>query len=323
MGNECNEGGVFMNIIILGAAGFIGTNLFLRLNSDKRNHITLVDQKMEYFSNLKKMELQNVKYVEMQFSDKRKYDELLKGQEIVYHLVSSSTPTTSNQHIQDEIRNNIVFTSNLLESCIKANVKMVIFMSSGGTVYGKEVNCPVKEEDKTNPITSYGFQKLAIEKMLYLYKYVYNLDYKIIRLANPYGPYQRPNGKLGAVTTFVYKTLRGDVIDIYGDGEVIRDYIYIDDVIDAIINITYSTCKENIFNVGSGFGTSLNQLLKIITETLNTEVSVNYLSARSVDVPINYLDVNLYNSIFKTKINTVKLSDGIIKTARFLQAEYL
>lgn len=312
-----------MNIIILGAAGFIGTNLFLRLNLDKRNYITLVDQKMDYFSELKKRDLQNVKYVEIQFSDKENYDELLKGQDIVYHLVSSSTPTTSNQHILDEIRNNIVFTSNLLEACIKSKVRRLIFVSSGGTVYGKDVKCPVAEGEQTDPITSYGFQKLAIEKMLYLYKYMYNFDYKIIRLANPYGPYQRPNGKLGAVTTFVYKTLRGETINIYGDGEVIRDFIYIDDVIEAMINITYSSCKESIFNVGSGTGTSLNKLLKIIFETLNMEVPVNYLSARSVDVPINYLDVNLYNSIFKTNVNKVKLSDGIIKTARYLQDKYL
>lgn len=106
-----------------------------------------------------------------------------------------------------------------------------------GQVYGKEVDCPLKEKTATNPISSYGVQKVTIEKLLYLYRYMYGLDYRIIRLANPYGPYQRPNGVLGAVTTFTYKALKGDKIVVYGDGSVVRDFIYIDDAIRAIMKI--------------------------------------------------------------------------------------
>ena len=115
-------------------------------------------------------------------------------------------------------------------------MKKIIFISSGGTIYG-EGKCPLSEEAPTNPITTYGIQKLTIEKIIYLYSYIHGIDYRIVRMANPYGPYQRPNGKLGAVTTFTYKALKNEMIEIYGDGTNVRDYIYIDDAIAAIINV--------------------------------------------------------------------------------------
>ena len=132
--------------------------------------------------------------------------------------------------------------------CIRCGVKKVVFVSSGGTVYGKEVDCPLKEKTATNPISSYGVQKITIEKLLYLYRYMYGLDYRIIRLANPYGPYQRPNGVLGAVTTFTYKALKGDEITVYGDGSVVRDFIYIDDAIRAIMKIVNSLPQRTILS---------------------------------------------------------------------------
>ena len=272
---------------------------------------------------IKKFGLKNVKFVERHFNDKERYDDLMENVDIVYHLVSSSTPTTSNQNIAEEIRNNLIFTANLLEDCKNTNIKRVIFISSGGTVYGKEINCPIKESAQTNPINSYGFQKLAIEKLFYLYNCMYGIDYKIIRLANPYGPYQRPNGKLGAVTTFIYKAIQGENINLYGDGSVVRDYVYISDVIDAVINISCLESNEKIFNVGSGKGVSLNQLLNIISETLNTKVTINNLPARSVDVPVNYLDISLYKSTFGVDISKVSFSKGIIETANYLRNKYL
>ena len=226
-----------MRIIICGAAGFIGTNLAIHLAKDKKNDITLVDRKEEYFKDIKEMNLLNITIKEDPLNMETNFDKLFENQEIVYHLVSTTVPTTSNQHISQELISNVVFSSNMFEACVRCNVNRVIFISSGGTVYGKQLNCPLKEETSTYPISSYGVQKITIEKLLYLYEYMYGLDYRIIRLANPYGPYQRPNGVLGAITTFTYKALCNDEITVFGDGSVIRDYIYIDDAIRAIMNI--------------------------------------------------------------------------------------
>ena len=222
-----------MNILILGAAGFIGTNITIKLAENKANKITLVDKRKDYFSNIEKFHFLNIEIKESSLDENMDFS-ILRDQEVVYHLVSTNAPTTSNQHIGQDIQSNVVFSSNLFDACVKNCVRKVIFISSGGTVYGKESACPISENTPTNPISSYGVQKLAIEKLLYLYNYMYGLDYRIIRLANPYGPYQRPNGVLGAVTTFTYKALKGDEIIVYGDGSVVRDFIYIDDAVRAI-----------------------------------------------------------------------------------------
>ena len=208
-------------------------------------------------------------------------------------------------------------TIKLLDACVKEKVKKVIFISSGGTVYGKEVSCPLQEETATNPITAYGVQKITIEKLLYLYKYMYGLDYRVIRLANPYGPYQRPNGVLGVVTTFTYKALKHEKIVVYGDGSVIRDFIYIDDAIRAILNIVNGENKYRTFNLGCGYGTSIKELLECIYTVLMVEMDIEHTSARKVDVPINYLDISRYENAYG-KLNPISLKNGIKFTADYM-----
>ena len=236
--------------------------------------------------------------------------------------MSTTVPTTSNQQIPQELSANIIVTSKLLEACVRQNVKKVIFISSGGTVYGKEVCCPLKEETPTYPISSYGLQKITIEKLLYLYHYMYNLDYRIVRLSNPYGPYQRPNGILGAVTTFTYKALNDEEITVFGDGSVVRDFIYIDDAVDAIIKIATQNVEQKTFNLGCGYGTSIKQLLDIISSTLNIHLKIKYVEGRSVDVPVNYLDIQRYEKYFGT-LSPISLEEGIKKTAEFMQKNFL
>lgn len=307
-----------MKIVILGGAGFIGTNLTLALSRDMGNVITLVDERIEYFTTVSKLSLENVKLMSASLDEDMDFEKVLKNQDVVYHLVSSNIPTTSNQHITQDIQTNVVFSSMLFEACVKYGVKRVVFVSSGGTVYGKEANCPLSENTPTNPITSYGVQKVTIEKLLYLYNYMYGLDYRIIRLANPYGPYQRPNGVLGAVTTFTYKAINSEEITVYGDGSVVRDFIYIDDAVRAIINIVDGKVEHHIFNLGCGYGTSIKKLLDTIAEALGIQLNIRYLPGRSVDVPVNYLDISRYEKYFGA-LNPICLYDGIVKTAEFLR----
>ncbi len=311
-----------MKIVILGAAGFIGTNLAVRMGSFHENTLTLVDKDRDALDRIHISKAVRINRKQMSLSMATGFDELLRGQDVVYHLISTTVPTTSNHLISEEIRDNVELTSRLLEACVRCGVKRVIFLSSGGTVYGMEHPCPLKEGMETNPINSYGVQKVMNEKLLYLYQYMYGLDYRIIRLSNPFGPYQRPDGILGAVTTFTYKALKKEEIFVYGDGTVVRDYIYIDDAIKAIINIGNSEGDERLYNVGRGVGTSINQLLKTIEETLDIELKVRHIRGRPVDVPVNYLDISKYERHFG-KLNPVSLQEGIKKTADFMIKEYL
>jgi UDP-glucose 4-epimerase len=196
---------------LISGAGFIGTNLALHLS--KTDEVTVIDREDKFFTMLKFLNLP-IHYKAASFDFNSDFDSQVEGQDIVYHLASTVIPGNLNHDIGAEIEANVVVTGRLLDACVKQGVKKVIFISSGGAIYGKKGTCPIQEAMVTYPISSYGVQKLTIEKLLYLYRYQKGLDYRIIRLANPYGPYQRPNGKLGVVTTFVYKALSSGRLEV-------------------------------------------------------------------------------------------------------------
>ncbi len=311
-----------MRILLLGATGFIGTNLVLRLAEDTTNEITVVGKDGFQFDMFSRLSAQNIRFIQSNVCFETDFNELLRDADIVYHLLSTSVPTTSNIHVAEELKANVLLSANLFEACVHQGVKKVVFLSSGGTVYGRDVVCPLAEDAPTNPITSYGLQKLTIEKLLYLYHYMHHLDYRIIRLSNPYGPFQQPNGILGAVTTFTYKALRGEEIHVYGDGSVVRDFIYIDDAIRGILKIVDGESQYRTFNLGCGYGTSIKTVLDTISKVLGVKLNVRYSEARSVDVPVNYLDIQRYENTFG-KLNPVSLETGIKRTADFMRNNYL
>ncbi len=307
-----------MNIAIIGGAGFIGTNLALSLAADQKDELTVIDREESYFDTLKSLHLPHVRFLACPFSKEADFDRQVAGQDIVYHLGSTTIPGDSNRNIPEELDANVTVSAKLFDSCVRQHVKKVVFISSGGAVYGKKGKCPIGEDTVTYPISSYGIQKIAIEKLLYLYHYQDGLEYRIIRLANPYGPYQRPNGRLGVVTTFVYKALTDGMLEVYGDGSVVRDFLYIDDAIRGIRNIVDGENDLRVFNLGSGLGTSVNQVIEAIRENIREDLTVDYIASRSTDVPENYLDISRYESIYG-KLHPIGLSEGIRKTADFMK----
>ena len=311
-----------MNIMLLGAAGFIGTNLVIDLAKNSQNTITVVDREKAYFSHIINLGFENVKMIQSSLTAESDFEALVSGQDIIYHLISTTVPTTSNRMISQELEANVILSSNLFEACVHQGIQKVVFISSGGTVYGKEEKCPLDEKTPTNPITSYGIQKVTIEKLLYLYRYMYGLDYRIVRLTNPYGPYQRPNGILGAVTTFTYKALKNEEIVVYGDGSVVRDFIYIDDAIRGIQKIVCGNNKHRTFNLGCGYGTSIKTVIDTISEVLNLNLNVRYTDSRKVDVPVNFLDIGRYERAYG-KLKPISLEKGILQTADFMQRYYI
>ena len=299
-------------VLIMGATGFIGRNLLIKLYKSPEYEITGFSRHANTLRNM----YPKAKFIEGIYDANFDFDCMVKGQDCVFHLISTTYPATSNENIQKEISDNIVAAVNFLESCIRNKVKKVIFISSGGTVYGKTFKVPIKENTVTNPINSYGIQKLTIEKLLYLYNYIHKLDYRVIRLANPYGPYQRVHSGLGVISIFINKAINNDPIQVFGDGNVIRDYIYIDDVIEGIVNITKYSGSERIFNLGSGKGTSINEVIDEIEHVLNRRLKVKHVPGRAVDVPVNILDMSLYNDEID-EISYTPMDLGIRKTIDF------
>lgn len=310
---------VIKNIALIGAAGFIGTNLAIELSKHYKCKIRLIDAKDEYFDTIRMLGLENVEYILSGFTEDSDFAGLVAGQDMVIHLASTSMPADSNRNIPLELQANIVTTSFLLEACAKEKIKRVIFLSSGGQVYGKCDTFPIKESQRNYPITSYGIQKMTIEKLLHLYEYLYGLDYRVLRVANPYGPYQRPNGKLGVITTLIHRAIAGRELVIFGDGSVVRDFIYIDDVVKGICNVSFKDCSHKIYNIGGGIGNTVNEVAEVIEKVLNSKLRIRYIDERKNEIPVNYLDISRYEAEFGKLIN-YSLEEGIRRTISYFKS---
>lgn len=304
-----------MRNVILGAAGFLGTNLAKAL-SLRGEELLLVDRRKEWLNELEEMELNNAAFSVLDCTENTDFTALLRSGDMVYHLLSTSTPGTSDVGVARELRENVVMTAGLLEACAECGVGRIVFLSSGGTVYGRNAVCPIREDAPADPICSYGVQKLAIEKLLYCFHSMRGLDYRIIRLSNPYGPHQRPSNNQGLVANIVSKALHGEPIPLYGDGSVIRDYIYVDDAVRGILNVADSDCGFRLFNLGTGRGTSVKDMIDAVAEVFGCMPEICRLPARPVDVPCNYLDIGRYESVFG-KAETVDLREGIRRTVAY------
>ena len=218
--------------------------------------------------------------------------DILNGADFVVHLASGCLPQNSNEFPHNDVQVNLLGSLNVLDNCVAADVKRLIFISSGGTVYGTPAYVPIDELHPTDPMCSYGINKLAIEKYLALYRSLHNLESLVLRLSNPYGERQRLNSSQGVVPVFLGRVLRGESLVVWGDGTIVRDFLYISDVIDAIFCSFNYLGDHTIFNIGSGEGTSINELIHIIEDVSQKKIKVNYQPHRSFDVPTNVLSID-------------------------------
>ena len=274
----------------MGGAGFLGSNLADTLLSAGGN-VRIFDRPgippYRSFGAAERIEWQAGDF--NSFSD---VEVAVKGTHIVYHLISTTLPKTSNDDPIFDVENNLIGSLKLLEAARRAGVEKVIFASSGGTVYGIPTQIPISEEHATDPLSSYGIGKLAIEKYLKLYHALHGLNYSILRLANPYGERQRVKAAQGAVAVFLHQAMTNQPLEIWGDGSVVRDYIYVSDVVRAMVKAADYDGEHRLFNIGSGFGKSLNDILTTIETVLNRPVQRIYKARRIFDVPVNVLDIS-------------------------------
>ncbi|WP_243370841.1 NAD-dependent epimerase/dehydratase family protein [Geotalea sp. SG265] len=300
-----------MKFLILGGNGFIGSHLVDRLLA-AGHKVRVFDKYEEHY----RKPIAGVDYRFGDFGNRGLLADALVGVNTVFHLISTTLPKTSNDDPAFDIQSNVVETIFLLEQCIVRNIK-VIFVSSGGTVYGKPLTLPIAENSPTDPECSYGITKLMIEKYLALFKLLHNLDYTIVRPSNPYGSRQNPNGIQGAISVFLGKVARNEPIEIWGDGEVVRDYVYIEDLAEGIYRAATKPTESRIFNLGSGTGYSLNEIVETIRTVTGREVQVEYKPKRTFDVPRIYLDI----ARARTELDwapVVSLPAGIAKTWEFV-----
>lgn len=301
--------------IIYGGGGFIGSHLVEALIA-KGYGVTVFDKfnfSKRNISHLGK----KVKIIEGDFNNEIDIKNSLKNINYVFHLVSSTIPATSNTNPIYDTETNLVSSLRLFEECITNKIEKVIFISSGGTVYGKPEHLPIKESHPRHPIVSYAVIKNTIEDYLFMFNKLHGLDYTVFRLANPFGERQNPLVAQGAITVFLNKIIHDQQIEIWGDGSVIRDYIYITDAVNAISKSISINAANKIFNLGSGKGYSLKQLLNQMKKITGKNFKVKYEEARTIDVPSNVLDISLIKKVYKWKPET-SIEKGMKNTYNYL-----
>jgi len=271
--------------LVTGGCGFIGTNLVDRLVGDG-----IAVNVLDVAATEGLTDARGVRFFHGDMSSADALANAVDGVDLVYHLAWSTIPKTSNEDPVFDVTSNVSGTLKLLDACVQKGVRKVVFISSGGTVYGIPVSVPIDEDAPLEPINSYGITKLAAEKYLELYRRLHGLEYVILRPSNPYGPLQNPLGKVGTVAVFMYRAMKGMPINIWGDGKVVRDYVFIADLVDALVKAGgQPSLSRRVFNIGSGSGLSLLELLDKVAAVVGRTPEVIFEPGRPFDVPANVL----------------------------------
>lgn len=274
-----------MKVLIIGGSGFIGSHIvdkFLKENWE----VTIFDKQREMF----RPDNKNATFESGDINNKNHVENIVaRNFDAIIYSLSTTTPKTSNDNPEFDIISNLIPIVNLLEMCTRHKTGKIVYLSSGGAIYGESNTEKHNESDSVFPICSYAITKLSAEKYLHMYEKLHGLNYAALRISNPYGPRQNPMAKQGVISVFLHKILNEQKIEIWGDGSVIRDYIYVTDVATACFYAANST-KNGVFNIGSGIGLSLKKLVEILALETNRKPELQWLPGRAVDVPKIILD---------------------------------
>jgi UDP-glucose 4-epimerase len=307
-----------MKCAILGGGGFIGSAIANRLLLEGHSVRIFERPRVEPFRRFRADE--QIEWVTGDFLSTHDISNAIEGADVVLHLVSSTLPKNSNDAPIYDVQSNLIGTLQLLNAMVAGNVRKIIFISSGGTVYGIPKYLPIDEIHPTDPLVSYGINKLAIEKYLHLFEKMHGIKAISLRVANPYGERQRIETAQGAVGVFLHHALKGVPIEIWGDGSATRDYIHIDDVAEAFLKAVEYSGSKSVLNISSGSGTSLNELTGMIEKVLGKSIECRYLPGRPFDVPVNVLSNDLARIELKWA-PSISMHDGIAHTAEWIKKE--
>ncbi|SFL48840.1 NAD-dependent epimerase/dehydratase family protein [Methylobacterium pseudosasicola] len=301
--------------LVLGGAGFLGLNLCNRL-AQAGAEVTCFSRSHAQAEVLDR----RVARVTGHFSDRLAIANAVERQDVVFHLIAGSIPESSNRDPSAELAAAPIATLHLLEICRSARIRKVVFASSGGAIYGIPRATPIPEQAPTDPISAYGISKLMIEKSLHLYRHLHGIDYQILRVANPYGRFQLGNRHQGLIGSYIQRVLADLPLEVWGTGEVVRDFLHIDDVSDAFLAAVGYDGPHKVLNVGSGTGLSVNQIIAELERAFGRErLPCLYKPSRAADVPANVLDTTLIRSELGWQPR-VALRDGLVSTIDWMRA---
>jgi UDP-glucose 4-epimerase len=285
-------------ILVIGGTGFIGNNFidFVLKQHDCFNfHIVVLSRKSKLQSDAK------ISYVKGDYGDKSILNFVFTNWNIskVFHFATNTIPINSNSIIADDINGNLLSTLSLLDVMNHFGCKYILFLSSGGAVYGNKLVDNINENTVCEPISSYGVVKLTIENYLRFYHKQFGFNYLILRVSNPFGKHHFSNQQ-GIINIAIRRALIREKLLVWGDGQQSKDYIFVDDLIKIILLLVKNNILNKTINVGSGKSLTLNSILFNLKEKL-ADLDVDYIDSISTDVKDFCLDISLLNSLIKIK----------------------
>jgi UDP-glucose 4-epimerase len=294
-------------IVILGAGGFIGAHLYATLSALGHDVIGFSRGKPPPW-------LRAERWVLGDFRDEECLRTLLREGDIIFDLVGTSSPATSNGDPLADLRDSVASRLRFLEILRAIPPRRFVTLSSGGTVYGVTNGAPVDETAPTEPLCAYGVSKLAIEKYTALYAHLHGLDHIVLRVSNAFGEHQHLKRQQGVVAAFVKATVEGRPIEIWGDGSVVRDYVHVADVADALVRcLTVRSPEHRVINIGSGIGRSVLDVAHGIQRLSNRPLNILYRPGRKADVPHVVLDTRRAREVLGWH-TTVSWEKGLERT---------
>lgn len=296
------------SILILGGNGFIGKNLIERFLFDIENYIIILTRKGEpvnkQFANNSR-----IKVVYSDLNDIRLVFNTIEHYKVnvVVHLISTLIPSSNMDEFHLNIDTVLHPTFKLIDYLSNKNIQFVFF-SSGGTIYGNS-NKPLKEDSLLNPINYYGYSKLMIEQYILFRGRESSFNYLIIRPSNAYGKYQRLFHKQGLIAIVTNKIIHSETIEIWGDGNIIRDYVNILDLVDAVYKLINMSIRNEIINIGSGVGTNQLEIVRIVEDVLGKKADIVFKEKRPIDVEYMVLNIAKLKSLISYQ--PILIKDGI------------
>lgn len=306
-----------MKILVTGGAGFIGSNIVDAL-VEQRHEVAIIDNMS---TGLKENINPQARFYEADTTSKQAIEEIFEKEkpEAVYHLAAQINVRHSTEDPVKDIRTNVIGTVDLLLASEKYTVRKFIFSSTGGAIYGDDAERPTKETAEEKPISPYGMDKLSAERFLEYFKNRGDIQTVALRYSNVYGPRQNPHGEAGVIAIFAPRMLKNEPVEVWGDGEQTRDYVYVGDVVRANLEALKFN-GSGTYNIGTGVETSVNRLAEMLIQATGIKSEIKHIAPKEGEQRASSLDSQKIYQDFGWKPE-VNLEEGIKKTIEWLKKQ--